>query len=103
MAALCPIAVLCRLYANLFMDILASFSSERHDLMMFSNLILARSSDAMTRRQFIQRALCWSALSNCIVANAAAAIPLHCTPSPCFPVPLSEGVWRSQEFPVGKH
>lgn len=28
---------------------------------------------------------------------------LHCTPAPSFPVPLSEGVWRSQEFPVGKH
>jgi hypothetical protein len=56
----------------------------------------------MTRRQFIQRALGWSVLSNRIVANAA-AIPLHCTPSPSFPVPLSEGVWRSQEFPVGKH
>lgn|ERR1043166_4457569 len=65
------------------------YLSERHDLMW-------------SRRQFIQRALCWSALSNLIVANAA-AISLHCTPSPRFPVPLSEGVWRSQEFPVGKH
>jgi len=56
----------------------------------------------MTRRQFIQGVLCWSALSNCMAANAA-AISLRCTPAPSFPVPLSEGVWRSQKFPVGKH
>jgi hypothetical protein len=56
----------------------------------------------MTRRQFIQTALGWSAFSNCMVANAA-AISLHCTPAPTFPVPLNQGVWRSQEFPVGKH
>ena len=56
----------------------------------------------MTRRQFIRRALCWSALSNRMVANAA-AISLRCTPAPSFPVPLSEGIWRIQEFPVGKH
>jgi hypothetical protein len=56
----------------------------------------------MTRRQFIRRALGWSVLSNRMVANAA-AISLHCTPAPSFPVPLNEGVWRSQEFPVGKH
>jgi hypothetical protein len=37
-----------------------------------------------------------------MVANAA-AVSLHCTPAPSFPVPLSEGVWRSLEFPVGKH
>ncbi len=56
----------------------------------------------MTRRQFIRRALFWSALSNRMVANAA-TISLRCTPAPSFPVPLSEGIWRSQEFPVGKH
>src|SRR5260221_10732657 len=56
----------------------------------------------MTRRKFIRRALGWSALSNCMGANAAAG-SLHCPPAPSFPVPLSEGVWRSQEFPVGKH
>jgi hypothetical protein len=37
-----------------------------------------------------------------MVANAA-ALSLRCTPAPRFPVPLSEGIWRSQEFPVGKH
>lgn len=56
----------------------------------------------MTRRQFITSALSWSVLSNRIVENAAAT-PLHCTPAPSFPVPLSVGVWRSQRFPVGKH
>src|SRR3954469_1870850 len=56
----------------------------------------------MTRRQFIQTALGWSAFSNCMLANAE-AISLHCTPAPSFPVPLTQGVWRSQEFPVGKH
>jgi hypothetical protein len=56
----------------------------------------------MNRRQFIQGALGWSALSSCMAANAA-AVSLRCTPAPSFPVPLSEGVWRSQEFPVGKH
>jgi len=33
----------------------------------------------------------------------AAANPLHCTPAPEFPVPLTAGVWRSAQFPVGKH
>jgi len=56
----------------------------------------------MNRREFIQVALGWSALSNCMAATAA-DLSLHCTPAPSFPVPLSEGVWRSQEFPVGKH
>jgi len=56
----------------------------------------------MTRRQLIQGALGWGALSSCVAANAA-AISLCCTPASRFPVPLSEGVWRSQEFPVGKH
>jgi hypothetical protein len=55
----------------------------------------------MTRRQFIREALGWSAIPNCMVADAA-AVSLRCTPAPRFPVPLSEGVWRSQEFPVGK-
>jgi len=32
-----------------------------------------------------------------------AANPLHCTPAPEFPVPLTTGVWRSAPFPVGKH
>lgn len=57
---------------------------------------------AMTRRQLIQGALGWGALSSSGAANAA-AISLRCTPAPRFPVPLSKGVWRSQEFPVGKH
>ena len=56
----------------------------------------------MTRRQLIQGALGWSALSNCMLAKSA-AISSPCTPAPSFPVPLSEGVWRSQEFAVGKH
>lgn len=56
----------------------------------------------MTRRQFIRSALGWSALSNRMMANAA-AISLRCTPAPSFPVPLSEGIWCSQAFPVGKH
>jgi hypothetical protein len=55
----------------------------------------------MTRRQFIRRALSWSALSNYRAANAAALF--RCTPAASFPVPLSQGVWSSQEFPVGKH
>ena len=50
----------------------------------------------------MQGALPWSALSNRMLANAA-AISLHCTPAPTFPVPLSEGIWRSHEFSVGKH
>lgn len=56
----------------------------------------------MTRRRFIQRAIGWSTLSYSMVANAT-AISMHCTPAPSFPVPLSAGVWHSQEFPVGKH
>ncbi|MGB6975777.1 MAG: hypothetical protein WBD67_13930 [Terracidiphilus sp.] len=56
----------------------------------------------MNRRRFIRSALSLGALSNGVVAHAA-AISLHCTPAPSFPVPLTEGVWRSQEFPVGKH
>jgi len=56
----------------------------------------------MTRRQFIQEALGWSALTHCMAANAA-ALSLRCTPAPSFPVPLSQGVWRSQKFPVGQH
>ena len=56
----------------------------------------------MTRRQFVTRGLGWSVLSNQMVANAA-EISLHCTPAPSFSVPLSEGVWQSQKFPVGKH
>jgi hypothetical protein len=35
-------------------------------------------------------------------ANAA-FLSLHSTPAPSFPVPLTEGVWRSEKFPVGKH
>ena len=56
----------------------------------------------MTRRQFVRGALALGALSNCIAADAT-AISLHCTPAPSFPVPLTQGVWRSHEFPVGKH
>ncbi|MGB6132682.1 MAG: hypothetical protein WBG54_12950 [Acidobacteriaceae bacterium] len=37
-----------------------------------------------------------------IVARAAAISP-RCTPATSFPVPLTEGIWRSQKFPVGKH
>lgn len=57
---------------------------------------------AMTRRQFIRTALGLGSVSNCIVAHAA-AISFRCTPTPSFPVPLTQGVWRSQEFPVGEH
>lgn len=56
----------------------------------------------MNRRQFIRNALGLGSLSNCIAAHAA-AMSLHCTPAPSFSVPLTQGVWRSQEFPVGKH
>jgi len=56
----------------------------------------------VNRRQFIRHALGWSALPSLMAANAV-AISLHCTPAPRFPVPLREGIWRSQEFPVGKH
>jgi hypothetical protein len=56
----------------------------------------------MNRRQVIQGALGWSVLANFMAAKAAAT-SLHCTAAPSFPVSLSEGVWRSQEFPVGKH
>lgn len=56
----------------------------------------------MNRRLFIQGALGWGALS-CSPAAHAAAVSLHCTPAPSFPVPLNQGVWRSQEFPVGRH
>lgn len=55
----------------------------------------------MTRRHFI-RAFGWSALLRSVAANAA-AISLHCTPASSFPVPLRQGIWRSQEFPVGRH
>ena len=37
------------------------------------------------------------------MGSSAEAVSFHCTPAPSFPVPLSQGVWRSQEFPVGKH
>jgi len=60
-----------------------------------------QATTVMTRRQFIRRALGWSALSNCVGANAANIF--RCTPAPSFPVPLTQGIWRSQEFPVGKH
>jgi hypothetical protein len=43
-----------------------------------------------------------ASLSSCVMAHAAIA-SLHCTPAPSFPVPLEQGSWRSQEFPVGKH
>lgn len=56
----------------------------------------------MNRRQFVRNVLGFAAFSNCMVADAA-TVSLHCTPSPKFPVPLTQGVWRSQEFPVGKH
>ena len=56
----------------------------------------------MTRRQFIRTALGLGSVSNCIVAHAV-AISLHCAPAPTFPVPLTQGVWHSQGFPVGKH
>jgi hypothetical protein len=68
----------------------------------FQHFLAFQYYDGMTRRQFFQAALGWSALSKCTTANAAAG-SLHCTPAPSFSVPLSAGVWRSQEFPVGKH
>jgi hypothetical protein len=48
------------------------------------------------------KALGLGLLSECLVSNAA-TISLHCTPAPNFPVPLTEGIWHSQKFPVGKH
>jgi hypothetical protein len=56
----------------------------------------------MTRRQFVRTALGIASVPNCIALRAA-ALSFHCTPAPTFPVPLTEGVWHSQEFPVGKH
>lgn len=56
----------------------------------------------MTRRQFIRGPLGLGAALNCILSHAA-AVSLHCTSAPSFPVPLTQGVWHSQEFPVGKH
>jgi hypothetical protein len=56
----------------------------------------------MTRRQFIRTALGLGSVSNCIVAHSA-AMSIRCTPTPSFPVPLTQGVWHSQGFPVGKH
>ena len=53
----------------------------------------------MTRRLFLNRAIGLSAVAGCFATDAQAI----CTPSPRFPVPLTEGVWRSQEFPVGRH
>jgi len=57
---------------------------------------------SITRRQFVLKTLSLSAFSNSLAANGA-GVSLHCTPAPEFPIPLNEGVWRSQEFPVGKH
>jgi len=56
----------------------------------------------MNRRQFIRTAFGFGSVTSGIMAHAA-ALSLRCTPAPSFPVPLSQGVWRSQEFPVGKH
>ena len=56
----------------------------------------------MDRRHFIQFALGAGLVSNSAVALAA-GISLRCTPAPSFPVPLTEGTWVSNEFPVGKH
>ena len=56
----------------------------------------------MTRRQFIRTTMGSAVLWKRVVANAA--LPsLYCTPAPTFPVPLRQGLWRSPEFPVGKH
>ena len=56
----------------------------------------------MTRRHFIRNSIGASIASICAATNAS-AISLHCTPAPSFPVPLDQGIWRSQEFPIGKH
>jgi hypothetical protein len=56
---------------------------------------------SITRRSFILRALGFGVIAN--GTNIYAANPLHCTPAPLFPVPLTAGVWRSAPFPVGKH
>jgi hypothetical protein len=56
----------------------------------------------LTRRRFLQQALGVGAIANCTDMYAAAN-PLHCTPAPKFPVPLTAGVWQSAPFPVGKH
>jgi len=55
-----------------------------------------------SRRQLVRYALGLGALSNCMMASAA-RLSLGCTPAPTFPVPLTEGIWRSPAFPVGKH
>ena len=55
-----------------------------------------------TRRQFMQSALGAAALTACTTRRSAAT-SLHCTPAPEFPVPLTQGAWRSAPFPVGKH
>jgi len=61
-----------------------------------------REHRRMNRREFIRTAapatLAWNG-----IASRAASLSLHCTPSPVFPVPLTEGTWRSQPFPVGAH
>jgi hypothetical protein len=56
----------------------------------------------VTRRQFIRTAFVLGLGSNSIVSRAA-RLSLHCTPAPSFPVPLTQGLWHSQKFPVGKH
>jgi hypothetical protein len=61
-----------------------------------------REHRCMNRREFIRTAAAATLASNGIVLRAA-SLSLHCTPSPVFPVPLTEGAWRSQPFPVGAH
>jgi hypothetical protein len=55
----------------------------------------------ITRRQMLS-SIC-SAAGFSLAVGKTQAFPIHCTPAPTFPVPLTAGVWRSAEFPVGKH
>ena len=54
----------------------------------------------MNRRQFVRNFVGMTAFANCICAEAATMS--LCTPAPEFRVPLTQGVWRSQEFRVNK-
>lgn len=69
---------------------------------MESKIIRQKTLMNSTRRQFIRQALGWTAFSSFLTAPSS-AISLHCTQAPSFAVPLTKGIWRSLEFPVGKH
>jgi hypothetical protein len=56
----------------------------------------------LSRREFLLKSISTVAMTG-LAASTAQSMSLHCTPAPKFPVPLNVGVWRSPEFPVGKH